>query len=261
MHIVLGWFDVRVTIAGEWYTSETFWAAAGVFVAVVVAPVTVWVTVRVAHPKRRLWYSMPVITPLITSDTPVSSDLEVRLNGVALDEPHAVEVELACRGLRDIPSSAFDSGKPLRLDLGAPIVKVLNLKFYTNSYPLAWKIDGSILEIHPCLIKRNSVAVFSMLIDGYGFKLTCPNPPLIDVQVRRKRIDRRFAGLFSMGYVAAACALWVVITTTSGQILKSFLDAGTASTTNTIFSLALLPVFGAVVATFLRKQSNRETDG
>jgi len=73
------WLNLSVisAAAGHWYASGTFWAAAGVAVALVIGIATLMVT-RV--PRQRLLYSAARATPLLTSAADVQ-DLEVRHRG------------------------------------------------------------------------------------------------------------------------------------------------------------------------------------
>src|SRR5258708_35624925 len=84
-----------------------------------------WVGWLAVNPRRRLSYGMPVVTPLLNAGTDVRQGLEVRRDGVVLADPHVLEVVLASRGRLDIPSTAFDKDRPLILDVGAPILDVL----------------------------------------------------------------------------------------------------------------------------------------
>ena len=61
--------DGRVLASGAFYTSGTFWGGAGAAVALVaiVVSVILW---RFGGPRRRLTYSMPVATPLLSSHSP-----------------------------------------------------------------------------------------------------------------------------------------------------------------------------------------------
>ena len=113
-----------IDAAGQWYTSGTFWAAAAVFVALLVGIPTFWVT---WVPRQRLFYGARPPTPLLTAGAAID-DLEIRQRGRQLAAPHLVDVTLTARGRRDIPSSAFDQGRPLVFDVGASIVEVLQIR-------------------------------------------------------------------------------------------------------------------------------------
>ncbi|WP_147312425.1 hypothetical protein [Thermomonospora umbrina] len=137
---------------------------------------------RAQFPKRRLMYWRRSVTPLLTAPAGVRGDVELRHKGRVLERPYAVDVILAGRGRRDVPSSAFDGG-PLRLDVGAPIVEVLQViddpKCSTPTPRV--RVDGSALLVGPDLIGRRQRIVFSLLVEDRP-TLTCRSP-LIDVPV------------------------------------------------------------------------------
>lgn len=100
--------------------------------------------------------------------------------------PHVVNVELTSRGRSDIPRDAFDGGKPLCLDVGAPIVECLQVTTTPPDRPEpVWTIDGPKLLIGPSLIGRRQITVFSLLVDGPTPRLSPPEQSLVDVDLRR----------------------------------------------------------------------------
>src|SRR5260370_29543303 len=131
------------------YDAAAFWPAAGIIVGLLAIAATIWVTLRAANPKRRLFYSMPVVTPLLTP-RPDLPDIEVRRAGKVLANPHVVTVRLVSRGRRDIPRGALDGGEPLRLDVGAAIVEWLEVTTWPSDRPdPVWEMDGSSLRLGP----------------------------------------------------------------------------------------------------------------
>lgn len=180
-------------IAAAWYTSGIFWAGAGVVVAVVAVAATVWVTLAVGFPRRRLYYG------LLAAPDGMRSDLELRHRGTLLADPHILTVELLSRGRKDITSDDFHDQQPLRLDVGARIVEVLK----TASEPetvITPKVatDGTALEIGPSLISRRHKITTTVLTDGGTPFVTCQSP-LIQVQVHLRADE-----LSSITSVAAA---------------------------------------------------------
>jgi hypothetical protein len=95
------------------------------------------------------------------------ADLEILHEGRRLTNPYLLEVTLAARDRRDIPSSAFDQGRPLVFDLGAEIVKVLQIRCNPAS-SLAPPVthEGSALRVGPELIGRHQTTVICVLVDG-----------------------------------------------------------------------------------------------
>ena len=127
---------------------------------------------------------MPVVTPLLNPapDAP-RPGIEVRRGDRLLADPHAVEVRLVNEGRRDIPSAAFDQRQPLILDVGAPIVEILKIASSPEREVLV-TVQGASVKIGPALIVRRQEISLSLLVDGAASRLTCPQPPLIDIDVR-----------------------------------------------------------------------------
>jgi hypothetical protein len=165
--------------AEPWYSSGTFWAQMGVGVALLIGVPTflaTWV------PRQRLYYWAPPATPLLAPGTRGIADLEIRHDGRQLADPHLVAVTLTVRGRRDIPSSAFDQGRPLVFDLGAGIVKVLQVRCSpAASLVPPVTIDGSALRVGPELVGRHQITTISVLVDGARPHLVCTQPVLAQV--------------------------------------------------------------------------------
>jgi hypothetical protein len=96
-------------------------------------------------------------------------------------------VYLVCSGRRDIPSSAYDQGKPVEIDLG---VRIQELTRTSSSVPTTRLVgahaEGTALVIGPGLISRRQVLGFILQIDGEPSGLRC-RTSLIDVKIRRQR--------------------------------------------------------------------------
>jgi hypothetical protein len=122
--LVSAWILAVVIGAEHWYSSETLWVQIGVGVALLIGVLTLLVT---WVPRQRLYYWAPPATPLLVPGLR-ETGLEIRHDGRQLVDPYLLEVTLTARGRRDIPSSAFDQGRPLVFDLGAGIVKVLQVR-------------------------------------------------------------------------------------------------------------------------------------
>jgi hypothetical protein len=156
-----------VNIASDqFYESGTFWAGAGTIVGVLSIVAVVWVTWRAANPKRRLWYSMPVVTPLVRRGKGLTRELKITYGDDQLASPYTVNVQFVSRGRLDIPRSAFDGDLPMQLDVGAPIIEVLNITTSRDRPIPPIKVDSSKLFIGPSLIGRREKIVISLLVDG-----------------------------------------------------------------------------------------------
>ncbi len=194
----------------KWYTSGTFWAGAGVVVAVLTAVAVVWVTLTVGFPRRRLYYGMPTTAPLLTAPAGVRSDLELRHRGTLLTNPRVLTVQILSRGRKDIPGDAYDDHQPLQLDVGAGIVEVLQITSKPETLPAPQiTADGTSLKIGPSLIGKRHEITITVLTDGGEPSLTCQSP-LIDVQVRQ-RTDETVLGPWTTVAALVAVVLVAVV--------------------------------------------------
>jgi hypothetical protein len=172
-----------MTVASGWYASGTFWAAAGVIVAIVTGSALAIITYMAAFPKRRLLYSMPVVAPIAAKSEGIRAELELLYDGTKIGDPHVVEIQLVSRGRKDIPSSAYDRGEPVRLTINVPVLKVLDQISEPSSLsPPRLAVEGNTLKIGPDLIGRRQRIKITLLTDGHPSALKCASS-LIDVKM------------------------------------------------------------------------------
>jgi hypothetical protein len=192
--------------SAPWYASGAFWTPAGTVAGLLIGAVGVWVTFTVGSLRRRLYYGMRAAAPLLSAPDGMRSKLELRYDGAALAEPQVLTVQLLSRGRKDIPSDAFNDGKPLRLDVGAPIVEILQISSYpeTLSAPSV-TASGTALEIGPSLIGRRHEIIITVLTDGGTPSLNCRSP-LIDVQVRKRDDEVATVAATALGMAAGVAA-------------------------------------------------------
>ncbi|MFI0980748.1 hypothetical protein ACH4SP_27525 [Streptomyces sp. NPDC021093] len=172
---------------------ENFWIALTVLTSLLTGFLGGWATLRAANPRRQLAYWMPAATRLLhTSD--VVGDLVVTRGGQTLRHPHVLDVRLMNRGRRDVASSHFDNGMPIRLDVGAPIVEILGVTSEPDSlHTPTSAVEGTAVTITPSLIAKGQTICFSVLADGPTPRLTC-QASLIDVTVQERRDPNRQHG-------------------------------------------------------------------
>ncbi|PWI13949.1 hypothetical protein DI272_07115 [Streptomyces sp. Act143] len=169
--------STRTVASDSFYAADTLVAAAGV----VAAFIGIWAVLHVAHPRRRLNYTVSH-APLVPDAA--AGSLEVSHNGTALVDPHVVTVVLHNPGRRDIASSAFDRGEPIRVRLGVPYAKLLT----TASHPSAAqappaRVQGSELHIGPGRLGSGTTITYRVLVDSVpGHE--CRHS-LLDVRVER----------------------------------------------------------------------------
>ncbi|MEU2854580.1 hypothetical protein [Streptomyces syringium] len=202
-----------------------------------------WATLRAANPRRQLAYWMPAATRLLhTSDS--VGDLVVMRGGQTLRHPHVLDVRLVNRGRRDVASSHFDSGTPVRLDVGAPIVEILEVTSEPDSlHTPAVAVDDTAITIAPGLIAKGQTIRFSLLVDGPAPRLTC-QASLIDVTVQERRDPSRqqhrlpWMGIATVVYIALAVLLLLF------QAFTAQLDEAISE-----FCIAVVILLGIVLST------------
>jgi hypothetical protein len=184
----MAWASSADIPPSPFYTNGTFWAGVGSIATLVSIVVLGWITWRAANPKRRqLWYSMTTVTPPATTgtgnqpDDPKISDSDRPGKSLA-----TVNIQLVSRGRLDIPRSAFDGDQPLQVDVGAPIVKVDNVKKSPNRTEPPLETDSSKLFVGPCLIGRRETIVITLLVEGDPH-LGPLHPAPENVDIRRGR--------------------------------------------------------------------------
>ena len=192
-----------IVAVDHWYASSTLWAAAGVVVAVAIG-VPTYLAARV--PRQRLYYGASPATPLLTARSDGIADLEIRHGGQKLAAPFLLDVVLVAKGRHDIPSSAFDQGRPLVFDLGADIVEVLQTRCApASSLVPPVSRHGSSLKVGPELISRRQTITISALLDGRPAEVNCTQPVLAQVTVQYR------PDIITTNQRRRPTALWVAI--------------------------------------------------
>lgn len=138
------------------------------------------------RPRRRLLYWMSPVKPLLNTEG-LRRELKVHRDTQVLRDPHVIQVGIFNQSRTGIPSEAFNGGRPLGLDVGAPIIEVLGPTSSPADLPIPRTgFDGSTLKIHPDLITQRQTILFHLLVEGPSRGLTCPKRELIGVDVRQK---------------------------------------------------------------------------
>jgi hypothetical protein len=154
-------------LAGEWYTSEVFWAAVGGLATLVTGSVAAVIAHRVGTPKRRLAFGIYRTTRLLSEATGRVPELEVHHHGRVVAAPYLVEFHLVVSGRHDIPSSSYDAGMPMTFDMGVPILQVLEADTYpSTSPPPRMEAETTTLKVGPSLLKRRQKTTYTVLVDG-----------------------------------------------------------------------------------------------
>lgn len=156
---------------------DLFWTIVGVVVSIIALAVTIVIaviTITRQFPKRRLSF-VTGETRLVSGRVP----LEVAYGGEHLGDPRVVELAVVSDSRADIPSSAFDGGRPLVLELDTPVIAVLEQR--TQGIIIGQR--GQLLELEPQLIRAGASSDLTLLVEGRLENIGVDSP-LIDIPVR-----------------------------------------------------------------------------
>ena len=221
----------------------------GTVVGLVIGAASVWATVRVGSLRRRLYYGMRAAAPLLTAPHGMRNKLELRYDGTALTDPRVITVELSSRSRKDIANDAYNGGQPLLVDVGAPIMEVLQITSVPKTYPQPSVVaHETALAIGPSLIGRRHDITITVLTDGGTPSLSCRSP-LIDVRIDPRLVERAAADrrqLMALGAIAVVAAGAI------GGILGKTVFAGPSGPAHEIIARAT--VDGYTRSTNLEKQ-------
>lgn len=177
-----------MTLASDFYDSSAAQALGGILATLVATLVAIWIARNVRLPKRRLYYGISEIIPLLTPHSSIN-DMELRHNGVSLSNPNVVTVRISLRGRQDIASDDYDSDQALQISVGVPIISVLKITSKPDTSPVPRIVlADSALAIGPSLIHCGQIIKISVLVDEDSASISCKNP-LKNVKVQRQRPD------------------------------------------------------------------------
>lgn len=243
-----------VAESGPWYTSGVFLGVAGIAAAVVFGVLGMWAAFRAANPRQELAWQVRASVPLLSSKASAEARdaVEIRVDGQVLHSPRVVELYLVNRGRRDISTEAFDQHRPLRVDVGVPIVKMLN-QVHTPAglRPPRITVEGSVAELGPDMLKRGQAAAISLLVNGSAPTVTIPETPFIDIAVRELPGEyREPPRLTAVGMMVVASGMTGVL------VLVAFSTGGGASRfAGTALTMAVMAVVAVVEILVLRPMS------
>jgi hypothetical protein len=162
------------------------WAVGGAVVALLSGLATIAAYVATVGGRRRITYRMSFCASLVRSVVP---GLHVSYEGAELDDPHVLGVEVEYRGRGDISGGSFEEGQPFRIDMGVPVVGVIETEFTPGQKPLPRvEASGNELRIGPGLVRSGQVMRLVVLADGAGGQLSHESP-LADVRVRQRSAE------------------------------------------------------------------------
>ena len=121
-------------------------------------------------PGHAVYFANPAFVPMLIKHKEIKS-------------PYLTDLWVENRSRRDIRSSDFDQGKPLRFELGAKIRYVSVARNSTIDYQSAWVDTETAITLAPVLIRGGQRMRVTIVTDGAAH-VTCPHPPLAGVTVR-----------------------------------------------------------------------------
>jgi hypothetical protein len=140
-------------------------------------------------PHRRIRFGTAFCARLLDRSlvgSGVDSDLHVLWRDEELADPYVLKIDLAYRGRKDLGSDSFDKERPFCIDVGVPIIELLEIAFEPDVKPLP-RVEavGTELRLGPDLLRKNQGISFTVLTDGMSTKLI-PNSPLRGVDLDQK---------------------------------------------------------------------------
>lgn len=217
------------SIATPWFDSGTFWTAVGSLAGAAALLIAAVSSIRAYFLARRtIIYSVAASFPLISYYPGVTQALKVLHDDKELVDPYVLEIQLASKARRDIPSASFDQGQPLRVDVGVPIISLNKIDVIRKSDPKPKvEIDGATLKIGPSLIRKRQEITLAVLVDGPDARLSCQSP-IIDVRMRRKiayeRGQMRLRQIVSWAAVAFVAFYLITQPSSAGLVVHDILN-------------------------------------
>jgi hypothetical protein len=188
--------------------------------ALLVSIATFILTYVIGVLRRRFIYGMTVSAPMVNRSV-ARPDLHILWRDQEVANPHVLEIELAYRGRADVQSSDFDKGRPLCLNVGVPIIDLLETVLHPAQEPLP-KVEavGTELRIGPDLLRKGQAMTFVVLADGPSDDVRCVNP-VVNVKERKVSYQARQEaghGMLqkSIAWAAVLVVLIYVITQPAG---------------------------------------------
>jgi hypothetical protein len=206
-----------MNVAAEWYDSDVVWAAVSVVATLVGAASAAYVAYMAAFPKRRLTYEVAHAVALFHGSDSTHNDIEVRHSGSVLNDSHLVDLVFRSRGRRDIASSSFNAGEPIRIKANRRVVAILVKHSQPASTTVpAVVVDNGAVLLGPGLITRRQTIRLTLLVDG-GLPDIEVQSPLVDVSIRHAQQPRLpryilYAAAAVLGGTSGAVAIYASTT-------------------------------------------------
>lgn len=170
-HLVMS-FPVSAAQSAAGFDWGNFWAALGALAGVLALVGAIFAIAGYfkANPKRRLEFS---VAPqrLIADSLPEGSTFRVEINGIEIRDPYLVRLSLFSNSRADIPSTAFDGAKPIRIRSepgGALLLNedVSGVGGISVSGGHGEGMEWAEFQINPQLIRKRSSVEVIFVTDG-----------------------------------------------------------------------------------------------
>ena len=212
--------------SGQWWDSDTLigWSTLLVGVAAIAVSVVLYRRSRRPEPRSELVQLCSVVRLLARHlGDQDAGKLKIIYMDRVLRNPHLIRLLVESRSEKDIPSTRFDSRKPLVFNLKVPIVAALGSPSGSAVDENCLGINAGRVEIAPYLIRKGRILDIEVLTDDYPYLVI--DSPLIEVDIHRLGTDdnqtaqmRHKANFFSMdtllwsiGVVFAIGGLFIIL--------------------------------------------------
>jgi hypothetical protein len=139
---------------------------AALTVAVIAIPIAVSATRRWGNRRSALAYTSEWIS-LLPVDLNAGA-FQLTLNKVPVPEPHLLTISLTNIGPKDIATAMFDSGRPIRIQLGGRLYGVTSTQggVLLSGFPSKESGDVDTINVLPSLLPRGAAWSFSAVVSG-----------------------------------------------------------------------------------------------
>jgi len=139
---------------------------------------------RRANPKRQLDWWMDS-SPLVAAPGHDINDLSVKIKGVEVENPYLNKLTLVSNSRADIPSSAFDAGRPISVEVtrgGAVLLSGTETKGAIKLAGGAGEGDWAKFTFDPQLIRKGARG--RLVFVSAGLPAFMVDSPLIDIALK-----------------------------------------------------------------------------
>jgi len=118
-------------------------------------------------PSRRLTLNALPPAPLLSTTSAPEAGIVVSHRGSPIIDPHVVTLSAENTGRHAVGSDQFDQGRPIKIDLGAPIKAILQVSTVPISEKdFVHKFEGSHVFLGPDLLNPGDSVVLQTLTEG-----------------------------------------------------------------------------------------------